>query len=102
MKQMKSVAAATFIAAALVASITGCSPKADTGAWPAEVKSNFVNACTETSGGAKEYCECSLDKLVETYPIDEYTALESKLDTDEKALEEFMSVIQPCIDELAG
>ncbi|MDA3148262.1 hypothetical protein JSO19_12875 [Leucobacter sp. UCMA 4100] len=93
-----TVAAASSIAAALSA----CSllPTPSLSDWPKQVKTNFMNACKQTSNGQGGYCKCALDTLEKTYDIEDYTALENKLEDSEEAVNEFMAVIQPCLDAI--
>ncbi len=89
-------------ASSLAAALSGCSllPTPSVSDWPRHVKTNFMNACKQTSNGQGGYCKCALDTLEKTYDIDGYTALENKLEDSEEAVNEFMSVIQPCLDSI--
>ena len=78
MLKHKIAAAAGALALALAAA--GCgqatqpaaqvtsSSAGDISDWPAEVRANFVNSCTQTSGGKVSYCACMADTLAQTVP----------------------------------
>jgi hypothetical protein len=46
-----------------------------TGAWPPQVRANFVNACTATSGGKATLCGCVADKLAAEIPASQVDSL---------------------------
>jgi hypothetical protein len=48
---------------------------APAGGWPAQVRANFVNACTVTSGGNASVCGCVADKLAAEIPVSQVDSL---------------------------
>lgn len=46
--------------------------------YPAELTQNFMNACT-LNGGEQEMCSCLLEKIQEKYTLEEYSAIETKI-----------------------
>lgn len=68
--------------------------------WPETVQKNYLDACVATSGGQKAYCQCTLDIAQETYPVEEFAALEAKLSSDPSIAEDFTALLAPCAAEL--
>lgn len=67
----------TYLFFIVLISLTAC--KATKHDYPAEVTQNFMNACTENSGGNQEACACILEKIQKKYSIEEYSAMELKI-----------------------
>ena len=62
--------------AALAALILGaCSPNVQM-VYPEEVRTNFLRACEAAEGSTPEGCECVLDELEATVPLDEFVELD--------------------------
>ena len=64
-------------------------------AYGQEFSSNFIWECENTSGGMTEYCQCSLEKVMDEWPdpkdIDEY---------DEATFIKVMGYGVECLEEL--
>jgi hypothetical protein len=74
-------AAARHAAAAAKATLTALSRAEASGRggasrWPAAVRETFVNACTVTSGGRVQYCECAADHLARTVSVSQLPHME--------------------------
>ncbi|WRS29592.1 hypothetical protein U6G28_08685 [Actinomycetaceae bacterium MB13-C1-2] len=97
---------ASILASATLAvfALTGCGAggtDSDSGGWPKEIETNFLDACDGSSEGESEYCKCSLEQLQKKYTADEFAQLEQQLDSDPAALDEILGAIEPCF-ELVG
>ncbi|MXV38458.1 hypothetical protein GO491_07175 [Flavobacteriaceae bacterium Ap0902] len=47
--------------------------------YPETVKSNFITACLESSGGKYTACECLFNKVSKEYSYEEYVDLETRM-----------------------
>jgi hypothetical protein len=74
--------------------------------WDPQVRTNFLEACLATSGGAEGYCGCTLDRLEERFSEAEFEAMEQEMMTSDVMPAEFEEIIEACVgeheDELAG
>jgi hypothetical protein len=68
-------------------------------AWDPQVRTNFLDACLETSGGAEGYCGCTLDRLEERFTEAEFEAMEQEMMASDVMPPEFDEIIDACIDE---
>lgn len=98
---MKKIILSCFALVCGATLLTSCAPSKE------KVKETFVTSCVNSVPGsipkdaAKQYCECSADKLLEKYSVTEVMKMEEKIKSgDEKVKTEMMTAIQPCIDEL--
>ena len=81
--------------------IVGCKPSKE------EIKNNFIKSCAVQFPGSvpkklvEEYCNCSADAMLQKYTVDEITEIEKKIKQgDEKAKEDMMKSMEPCLKEL--
>ena len=44
--------------------------------YPADVRANFIENCTLTSGGSRSACECMFEAVEAQVPVDEFLAAE--------------------------
>ena len=65
--------------------------------YPAEVRKNFLDSCSQSSSGQDAYCECVLTQAEATYSMEEFAALEERY-TKGEAQAELDQLIEPCMD----
>ncbi len=69
------------------------------GDWDEQVRTNFMDACLATSGGASGYCECTLDGLEDTYDQAEFEQVEQEMLGTDEIPAEFEQIIEACVEE---
>lgn len=72
--------AALLLSVGALAGCGGDSDGGDDGAWPENVRSNFINACVAEDPAMEGYCGCMLEGLEEKYTIDEYIEVEREME----------------------
>ena len=74
--------------------------------WTESDRQEFIEGCISQAGVtaneypsiATEYCECSIDRIMESMTYLEY--VENSKKTAEEQMRKLMPLIQPCTDEL--
>ena len=90
-------AALVFSLAAAV-SVVGCS---SSGAWPAQVRENFLGTCDVEGGLGTEGCNRCFDELEKVYTLDEFLEFEEAVSdgtVTDAQMEKFTGVAESCAD----
>jgi NaMN:DMB phosphoribosyltransferase len=66
--------------------------------YPTEVVTNFVNACTESSGGQTTACTCSIQRIQAEYTLAEFARIEKYMADGLQPPPKFVEIIQDCVN----
>lgn len=98
MMRRLAAGAALLLSVGALAGCGGDSDGGDDGAWPENVRSNFINACVAEDPAMEGYCGCMLEGLEEKYTIDEYIEVEREMEgsSGDQVLDEWGDLITEC------
>lgn len=69
----------------------------DGGGYPDDAKDEYLSQCESASGGQTDYCECTLDKIEQEIPYDEFEEIDADIAGGGSVPDELQAIITECL-----